>query len=213
MGHETDFTLTDYAADLRAPTPSAAAELAVPLKSDYQQQIREAQSRLTIATRQKIEGWSERVRMVDKRLRSPSWVIQSHTQRVDELQGRLEKATEKQLVGLQHQLERAKQNLRHQAPTARLARASERRSVALSRLKVAMRQRQNQAEANLRQWTGKLDSLSPLAILNRGYALIRDEENNLVEGISKLRQGQKIKIRLQDGEATGKVEKINRLEE
>ena len=212
VGHETDFTLTDYAADLRAPTPSAAAELAVPLKSDYQYRISEAQNRLTLATRQKFEGLSERLKMIEKGMRSPAWVIQSHSMRVDELRARLNQAVQKQLLTLNHRLERSRQELKHQAPTAKLERANERRQAAMKRLQVAMRQRLTQAEADVRRLAGKLDSLSPLSILERGYALVKDEEDRLIDSVEKMRQGQQIKIRLQDGEVAGKVEGINRLE-
>ena len=116
VGHETDFTISDFVADLRAPTPSAAAELAVPLKSDLEELVQNYRDRLQYLMVQGIRGYQERLKFFKKRLRSPEWVIQSHTMKVDDLSTRLERIVKSQISEQRSFLGMIDQRLQFKSP-------------------------------------------------------------------------------------------------
>ncbi|MBR4102167.1 MAG: exodeoxyribonuclease VII large subunit [Oscillospiraceae bacterium] len=168
VGHETDVTIADAVADRRAPTPSAAAELAVP-------DIRHLDEKIYIAERQLRNTFA----------------------------ARLER--EKQL------LLRLKSRLQIASPQAKFQLQEEKRQKLTSRLE---RNMQLFLERKLSDYTAqqeKLMQLDPLKILQRGYAAVYREDRSILPSVSHLKQGDSIHIRMQDGEITAKVEKINEL--
>ena len=168
VGHETDVTIADAVADRRAPTPSAAAELAVP-------DIRHLDEKIYIAERQLRNTFA----------------------------ARLER--EKQL------LLRLKSRLQLASPQAKFQLQEEKRQKLTSRLE---RNMQLFLERRLSEYTAqqeKLIQLDPLKILQRGYAAVYREDRSILPSVSHLKQGDSIHIRMQDGEITAKVEKINEL--
>ena len=166
VGHETDFTLSDFAADLRAPTPSAAAELVVPDLQKMKDQINELQNRLLNAIEMSFKQKQERLFYYQNKLEPEifrSW--------------------------LQH-----KQNSLFD-PQQRMLHA----------MTLLVQQRTSQWQ-NL---CGKLDALSPLHILSRGYAFCQSEQTqDIITSISQLRLGDEVRITLADGNATGKILEI-----
>ena len=166
VGHETDFTLSDFAADLRAPTPSAAAELVVPDLQKMKDQINELQNRLLNAIEMSFKQKQERLFYYQNKLEPEifrSW--------------------------LQH-----KQNSLSD-PQQRMLHA----------MTLLVQQRTSQWQ-NL---CGKLDALSPLHILSRGYAFCQSEQTqDIITSISQLRLGDEVRITLADGNATGKILEI-----
>lgn len=166
VGHETDFTLVDFAADLRAPTPTAAAELATPVTLlDLQVGLNEAATRLRALAEALIERRRERLEAQQARLRffSPARRLQTERQRLDEHARRLA-----------------------QAPAHRLRIAAER----LDGLK------------------NRLGALSPLGVLERGYALVsRRADGRLVTGPGQVAVGEALDVRVRDGSFTARVSK------
>ena len=166
VGHETDFTLSDFVADLRAPTPSAAAELVVPDLQKMKDQINELQNRLLNAIEMSFKQKQERLFYYQNKLEPEifrSW--------------------------LQH-----KQNSLSD-PQQRMVHA----------ITLLVQQRTSQWQ-NL---CGKLDALSPLHILSRGYAFCQNEQTlDIITSIRQLRLGDEVRITLADGNATGKILEI-----
>jgi exodeoxyribonuclease VII large subunit len=166
VGHETDFTLSDFVADLRAPTPSAAAELVVPDLQKMKDQINELQNRLLNAIEMSFKQKQERLFYYQNKLEPEifrSW--------------------------LQH-----KQNSLSD-PQQRMVHA----------ITLLVQQRTSQWQ-NL---CGKLDALSPLHILSRGYAFCQnDQTQDIITSIRQLRLGDEVRITLADGTATGKILEI-----
>ena len=165
IGHETDFTLTDFAADLRAPTPTGAAVQATPDIADLKQELLAAESRLAAALQEILSYGRSALENLDHGLQrvSPLLRIQNDSQRLDELGLRLER-------GLGHEI--------------RLRRA--------------------QLAGN----EDRLRSLNPLAVLKRGFSLVRRQDGAIVTSIGQVQIGQDLSIHLSDGEIETKVIRI-----
>ena len=167
VGHETDFTLTDFAADRRAPTPTAAAELATPDRAELLGVIAELSGRHTVLMREILADlrwaaaqWTNTLKQV-----SPVYRVDNYRQRLDEVQFRLEKS-------IQTRLDRTQLTLAH--------------------------------------LTRSLHSLSPMAVLNRGYAIVtREETGQIVKQADQLKIEENIHIRVNEGSLTARVSKID----
>ena len=158
VGHETDTTLADLAADVRAPTPSAAAELAVPEQAGLLQLLDELWDRQQLALARRIQ--QGRDRLADLRLIHPGQRLALQRRRLVEAQGRLNRA-----VGVLTEAERAR----------------------------------------LSQSVGRLDALSPLAVLGRGYSIVRTAEH-VVQSAEGLKEGDRLEVRFRSGGAQVRVE-------
>ena len=165
VGHETDFTICDFAADLRAPTPSGAAEIVVPDCADLIRRIEEDQKRLSAALRRQLthcralyERYAE-----SRILRDPGALTDKPYMLLDHLNSQIH-----------HAIALLTQNQR----------------------------------GSLQTLAAKLDMLSPLKVLSRGYSLAQTEEGRLIAGISDLAVGERVALRLSDGNALCRVEEI-----
>ena len=162
VGHQTDFTIADYVADLRAPTPSAAAELAVP---DVRQML----------------------------------------QQVQDCSRRLENAMQQQFRQKAQELERLQDRLKLQSPAHRQELAQQELCHLQKRLEAGIRQIWQQCQEQLVQQTNRLDMLSPMKILGRGYALAYHGEE-LVRSAAQVQSGDVLRVQLAEGEITAKVQ-------
>ena len=161
VGHETDFTIADFVADLRAPTPSAAAELAIASRLELEKSIASNQERLSYAMGNKNQGISETVAGFDgkKGFTRPEELFSREMQELDDLSRRLEWVMEKELNGLQEKFQIL---------------------------------------------NGKLESLSPLKTLARGYS-ISTYQGKVIDSIKTVEIGQEIQILVKDGEIKSRI--------
>lgn len=165
VGHETDFTIADFTADLRAPTPSAAAELAVPDMDACYEGVRQQGERLRRALAARLDRMRADVRLFAgaKAFRLLENRVQSERQTLDAL------------------LERSLRGARDRITVSR---------------------------ASLLQLQARLMALGPMAVLERGYAIVTGSNKSIVGGVADLRTGESVKIRMRDGTADARVEKI-----
>jgi len=209
VGHETDFTIIDFVADLRAPTPSAAAELVIRTRQEIEEQTESLRLRLARAMRYRLlmarQALTEAAqhgafgRMMDG--------INRRQQRLDDLRFRLE-ASERRLIE-QHRRrwERASGAVRHY--DARRVLAGIRRELASQTAAVAAAMRTSllRNRGSVDQLEHQLKALSPIAILERGYALVFDSAGKLVKSSAQVETGEEISARLAKGMLTARVEK------
>ena len=209
VGHETDFTIIDFVADLRAPTPSAAAELVIRSRQEIEEQAEALHLRLARAVRYRLLMAKQTLteaaqhgafaRMMD--------LINQRQQRLDDLGFRLEKAERKRIEQHRRRWERASAAVRHY--DARRVLGGIRRDLASQTgiLAAAMRALLVRHKSRLDQFEHQLKALSPVAILERGYALVFDASGKLVKNVAQVEQGDEISARLSQGTLTARVEK------
>ena len=152
VGHETDFTIADFAADLRAPTPSAAAEIAVPSSAELGNLIQNQKARISEAVLKQLEH--RKLRLASLKLKSPVERIQENSQRLDHISKRMEQSF---------------------------------------RLKTEEKKRV------LGIITGKIDAMSPLKVLSRGYAIPLEEDGSVIRNASDMESGKEFTLKMTDG--------------
>jgi exodeoxyribonuclease VII large subunit len=209
IGHETDFTIADFVADLRAPTPSAAAELITEAQHKIVEYLAAQSHRLDRAARfQLLQARQHLTRSAaaDRTESRVSALLRRLAQRLDDLSFRLESALTTRL----HQQMRSVADLtaavlRHD-PRQNLARASERLAACRTRLDRSLERVLQRSRVRFGTLDARLHSLSPLAVLDRGYALVLSADGNLIRSTSQLAPGDQLTTRLSDGAFTSRVE-------
>ena len=209
VGHEVDFTIADFVADLRAPTPSAAAETVSPDQQDWLRQIAKQEYRLANAARQHLKTLDTRLRHLEARLRDPRRELQEKSQRMDELELRLTKAIHRYLERQSVQSSHLGRRLLMQSPSARLADARKSLGLVDERLHHSLRLYLKHQHEVLEHHAHALHLVSPLATLGRGYAIVRDQNGRIVRQATELTEGEQITARVADGSITAKVTQIN----
>ncbi len=204
VGHETDTTLVDYAADLRAPTPTAAAEKAVPVRAELIEHVGKAGLRLHSAMRRLLQERSERIGFLAQALGDPMRALHPLMQRLDERGERLAVAWSGYYRRLQARVAEAGGRLRHPRDVVRLA--AQRLEAMAQRMNASARERMMGVEKKLDRLGAMLEALSPRAVLGRGYGLIYDSAGRVVTSITALKRGESIRIELHDGARGARVE-------
>ena len=202
VGHETDTTLIDHAADVRAPTPTAAAEMAVPVRDNLLAQVLDDSARLNAAMLRMTRERKERLALIARALGDPMLLLEPLAQRLDERAERLGLAWKNLFVRARSRV--AEATLRH--PRDIVALAAQRLQNLAHRLHMTGRERVLQTEKKLERLTTMLETLSPRAVLGRGYGLIYGAEGQVVTRAAALTRGDKIRVELQDGAKGAVVE-------
>jgi exodeoxyribonuclease VII large subunit len=201
IGHETDFTILDFVADLRAPTPSAAAELVVQSKQQLEDRLQSLQQRLSRGSRYQLLMARQRLTSLAQHgafARMHDLITRRH-QRIDDLFFRLAALCNGRLVQYRRRLEIAGARLRAQDLRYRLEAMRRELESHASALNAAARNILQQRRSRAEQLTGRLQALSPLNILERGYALVFDENGALLKDSGQTAPGEQIQARLHRG--------------
>ena len=201
VGHETDYTIADFVADLRAPTPSAAAEHVIQAKDEIGAAIDALARRQRAAMSLRLTRIRSRVASLASHrvFEAERGRLRNQAQRVDELLRRGE-------TGLRRRLERARDRVRGQGQRVeafrwdrQIADRRERIVRQAERLRGLASSAVDACRGRVSRLAGKLDSLSPLAVLSRGYALVWNEEGRLVRQPAEVRMGEALRIRVSGG--------------
>src|SRR5690349_14683887 len=209
VGHETDFTIIDFVADLRAPTPSAAAELVIRSRQDLEEQAAGLQERLARAIRYRLlmarqvltEATQQGAfaRMMDG--------INQRQQRLDDLTFRIEKSERRLIEQHRRRWERASSAVRHYDARRVLAGIKRDLTSHTATLGAAMKTALLRNRSRLDQIEHELKALSPVAILERGYALVFDSTGKLIKDSAQVSAGDEISAKFAKGTVTARVEK------
>ena len=208
IGHETDFSLADFAADLRAPTPSAAAELLVPHGDDLLRRLRTHDARLRSLQSQRLRQAMQRADRAALRLHAlrPQARLQMLRQRQQEALRYLSLAWRQQLERRHARLRHADAVLRAMQPRRRLAQLQQRLASLPLRVQAALARRLQRDALHLRGLARSLHAVSPLATVARGYAILQREDGRIVRSVSDPAPGDALDARLADGQLRVRVE-------
>ena len=204
VGHEVDFTLCDFAADRRAPTPTAAAELVVPVHADLCEDVLSLERRLHAGAHRHVDNLRHRAGNLAGKLKDPARLVAVGRQRSDEMFMRMERA----LVARHRRgaavLDRLHERLRRLG-TARADSLERALTQMESRLHRAIGTRSNITRTALVTLESKLDALSPLAVLERGYSLALKEDGRVVRSAGEIAPGETLALRFHRGSAETRV--------
>ncbi len=201
VGHETDFTIADFVADLRAPTPTGAAELAVPHVTELVERISQRNVRLIRAMKEKMAMESERLARLQKSyaFRYPKKLYEQKEQQLDSLLERLERQTERLIERKRERFEQLQLKLQTHHPAEQLSKMVEKQQMLTKSLEKEMQALLKQKQLQFTALLSQLHVLSPLKIMERGYSLVYNEKEELVKSIHQIQPGDAIQVRLQDG--------------
>ncbi len=211
IGHEIDFTIADFAADLRAPTPTAAAERVAPDIADWRERLRQQALRLEVAAQRQLRNGQQRLQQAERRLQTqhPGRRLQDRAQRLDELSLRLERAGHTQLRRAGERLRHTQAQLSQRNPSTRIQQQRRQLDSLQLRLAAGLRQGLAQAQARLAQQSSVLHSLNPRAVLERGYAIALDQQGRAVTDATAAHAGDALRVVLARGALDTRIEHIS----
>ncbi|MCO8170687.1 exodeoxyribonuclease VII large subunit [Pseudomonas sp. 21LCFQ02] len=206
VGHETDVSISDFVADVRAPTPSAAAELLAPDSSDLLRRVENLQRRLLSRMREKLMREQLKLDGLSRRLRHPGERLRQQAQRLDELDMRMRRAFEQHMHKQQLQVAHLQSRLAAQHPGRTLGFLRQRLDSLAVRLPRAIREQLKTRRLQLQSQVQTLQVVSPLATLGRGYSILLDERGQAIRKADQTHTGQRLTARLSEGELQVRVE-------
>lgn len=209
VGHEVDITIADFAADVRAPTPSAAAELISPDQETYQQTFNWYQQRLHQLIGDKIRRLAEQIDWLRKRLQQqhPLSYLQQQSQRLDELEQRVNKAWQQQVQNSGNTFKHLLHRLLSSSPTQQISHGQQEYNQLIQRLERGLLQHINQKKQHLAAVSRTLHAISPLETLSRGYAIATTADGTAITNYQQVQVGDKVQLQLHKGLIFTRVEK------
>jgi exodeoxyribonuclease VII large subunit len=209
VGHETDFTICDFVADLRAPTPSAAAELVVPCRSDLLDTIYSLRQRLIAAQQRFFEDQKNALDTVRARFRDPRMFLADYSIKLDDLHDRLRNYFTHHTQALGHELRQLELRLQNRSPRRLIDEKRFLLDTMHKDLLGGWKRYHDGYTRRLNNDAALLASLNPLAVLQRGYSITRRESgDDIVRDASRLTLGERVRIQLAQGSFRASVEKI-----
>ena len=210
VGHETDTTLCDLAADCRAATPTAAAEMATPALTQIVAEIGQLQTRLLTDIRAVIQVRAQALAQLENSfiMKEPQRLYEQKMQQVDQLSQQLSRMMEVIVKDQGQRLSLLTQRLQHQAPDRRIKQLKQENSYLAKSLEMGIKRILEQKQASCRQAVQQLDDYSPLKTLARGYSYTTDTSGTVVKSVKQLSPGDQVRLHLKDGQAIGRIEEI-----
>ncbi|QFU75064.1 exodeoxyribonuclease VII large subunit [Halioglobus maricola] len=208
VGHEVDFSIADMAADQRAPTPSAAAEMLSPDQREQLARLKKLEADLVRLMRRKLADAQTRLDNLRARLKHPGAQLREQSQRLDDLEQRLILAQKNLLARKQNELALLESRLHARSPLPRIQQLQRDLTTNQQRLEGAMQARLTNARSQLAHLAQMLDSLSPLATLARGYAIVTDPDGKVITDASSVNPGSSLTTRLASGHLEVTVDSV-----
>lgn len=201
VGHETDFTIADFVADLRAPTPTAAAELAVPHINELFERVLTRQMMMTRAMKEKVNQQRTKLTRMEKSyaFRYPQRLYEQKLEHLDKKTEQLVRSSQKLFSVKLSQLEQNDRRLYRNHPKDKLKRAKEREEKAAKSIDRAMTVIFSKKQAEFASMLSTLEALSPLKIMERGYSLAYREDGRLIKSAEDVQLEEKVTVKLSDG--------------
>ena len=208
VGHEVDFTIADFVADLRAPTPSAAAELLSPNQEDYFELLFSTSAQFKNAISLAIKQGRQQLTWIAKQLKHPDRRLQEQAQNLDRLDIRLRRAMSSNIASQRTELTQIQRTLSANSPKQLLERNQIRLAAGRGRLDQSLRSVLASRRSSLQTLSRSLNSVSPLSTLARGYSITLDSSANVIRSAEDVKVGATITSRLGEGEIVSTISAI-----
>jgi exodeoxyribonuclease VII large subunit len=210
VGHETDFTIADFVADLRAPTPSAAAELALPDKINLVQTVSTLQEHLNTAINKKLRADRQMIVQMISRLKSPETIVYDFRFRLEDYESRLINMMRRSLQYKKAELHWLSERLLSQQPANRVADYKRQVKTLSTALNHHFQYKIQQTKTHHRELSSQLQALNPAAVLSRGYSISRFvSDKRVITRSGDVKKNDQIEIILSKGRLITRVEKTN----
>lgn len=212
IGHETDTTIADLVADLRAPTPTSAAEQAVPVLAEVLQYLQQLESRVQSSFKQRMQVYQKQLDSAMNKyiFRHPESIYQAYSQQVDQANQRLTSATDSYVKNRQYQANMLQQALLAQEPSQLVRQKSRDYQQVAQGLNHWMTYYLQRRQDRMGRAVSLLDAYSPLKQIARGYALV-EHEGEIVKSVDQLNVGDDLAVQLLDGQVEAQVTQINQV--
>lgn len=205
VGHETDFSIADFVADLRAATPSAAAELVSTDQTEWYQLIDHTTSRLNRALDQRLDGAQKKLQQLQSQLKSPARRLIDTQDKLLNVQKQLARAMDWRLNDLRQEQQQLKRRLVRCHPRSMIKIRTEQLDQKSHRLAQQIDERLSRAQNDLTHHIRLLESLSPRATLDRGYAIVHSSDGRIVRSAVAATAGDQLRIQVSDGDIAAEV--------
>ena len=200
IGHEVDFTISDFVADLRAATPSAAAEILSPDANEVISQYEAVLLLLHRTINQRIQNLQQKTDFLGQRLRDPITQLNEQNQQLRRLHGRLTGSMSMVLKQQRHQYLSLKDRLRLQSPSRLLPLRITVLKRLINQLSLSTKYKLRHSRQHFEQTLHLMNTVSPLTTLGRGYAILRDGNGSVVKSVEKIEKADELKAHIRDGE-------------
>ncbi|MCU7939512.1 MAG: exodeoxyribonuclease VII large subunit [gamma proteobacterium symbiont of Bathyaustriella thionipta] len=207
VGHEVDFTICDFVADVRAATPSAAAELASPDQDEWLNWLQGVEKQLGNLIERYLSSLQQRLQWQYKQLKHPGRYLDEVAQRIDELSARMEQRVHFQLQLRQEQSLTLEARLQQHSPMHQLTQQQTRLNYLQQRLKQSLIPYFEHTQQQIASLAREMDAFSPLATLGRGYSLVKDEQGKLIKSATQLTDDQQVTVHFAHDQALMTVNK------
>lgn len=209
IGHEVDFTIADFVADQRAATPTASAELISPDRYQQLQKLSAIESRLTYLIQHNLQQKQQKIDWLNKRIRHPKDQLQIIKNKLYELNQRNINSIKRRLVAAHSQTNLLQAQIQQYDPSHQVRELQQKVENMSSRFQRATKQVISTRTKKLHHLIYTLDALSPLHTLKRGYAIIKDENNNIIRNVNEIHTNQVIKTELAKGYIFSTIIEVN----
>lgn len=208
VGHEVDFTIADFVADLRAPTPSAAAELVVKNATDLCTGVIQLRNQLNRCMQFKLRNAHEQLKSLRRQLIDPRRRLQDLIFRCDELTMRLEQSVFRYIADCRMRVEMALRKMG--SPREHLLSLKSRLKAFETALAQSMKTRLQERKSALREAMAKMEALSPLKVVQRGYSIVTTGKKKIVKSVKQLKTGDEVHLQFAEGSAQASIIKLEK---
>ena len=205
VGHETDFTIADFVADLRAPTPSAAAEILSQSYSQLNESLEGYKQLIANAITSLIKREFQELQNLSKRLRHPGDKLRELSQKLDNIETYIKKSMQNHLLSQRNKLNLQSSKLLQQSPAQNLQESKHKLSDLSKSLTFLISQISKEKRSSLLALSSTLEAVSPLAVLNRGYSILTTKRGKVVTSEKEVEAGEELTAKLKEGEIRTKV--------